>query len=496
MAARVVEGLERIQVHHQHRERCGAAGPDGIPEIRLERSVVADAGEGVVLGPHADLAVGLGILERDRGLSGEQLGEVEFVGAEERLRLAHAADVERADRLAPDEQRDHDHRLGLERGAGHLDGAGVEVRLVGQHRLAVVDDPAADADAERALVGEDQVGEAVAGDDRAAHAGSPVHAIDGQRVVRDDDLERIGDQVKDAVRLEGREQALVDLEQAPLARELVLQLGLLALEPADVGRVDQRLGGVAGEDPEGGLVIRVEAVPTTFGDDDHAVDDVLEGHRDGEHRLRLVVRAHDHAARVRTGIACPDRDVVGRGPAGQALADRDAEHRRVGVGVAQERALEGDRLAHPGRVVDAVDPDRVVIDQAAGLTDDGRRDALDVMDPVEADGQLRDRGEPLGEGVRRRGEPRVLHRDRDVVPERAGEVRLVVRPLVIRAVVEDQETQGLVAEHDGHEAHRLDALCAVHALEAGHGAGQVAGEDRHMALAERGHAGGLGVARQ
>ena len=58
---------------------------------------------------------------------------------------------------------------------GHLDGPRVEVCLVGQDGLAVVDDPAGESAADRALVGEDQVGEVVARDDRPADAGGPVH---------------------------------------------------------------------------------------------------------------------------------------------------------------------------------------------------------------------------------------------------------------------------------------------------------------------------------
>ena len=43
----------------------------------------------------------------------------------------------------------------------------------------------------------------------------------------------------------------------------------------------------------------------------------------------------------------------------------DAERVRVGIAAAEERALERDRLAHPGGIVDAVDPDRVVVDEPA-----------------------------------------------------------------------------------------------------------------------------------
>ena len=61
---------------------------------------------------------------------------------------------------------------------GHLDRARVEMGLVGQDGLAVVDHPARDPDPERALVGEDQVGEPVAGDDRPADPGGAVDPVD------------------------------------------------------------------------------------------------------------------------------------------------------------------------------------------------------------------------------------------------------------------------------------------------------------------------------
>ena len=66
---RVVEALEVVEVEHEQRER--AATVDGSAELALERAVVAEPGQGVLVGAHADLAVGLGVLHRDRGLAGE-----------------------------------------------------------------------------------------------------------------------------------------------------------------------------------------------------------------------------------------------------------------------------------------------------------------------------------------------------------------------------------------------------------------------------------------
>ena len=98
----------------------------------------------------------------------------------------------------------------------------------------MVDDPAGDPDADRPGVVEDQLGEPVAGDDGPPDAGLEVAAVDRERVVRDDRLERVGDQVEDAGRLEGRDQALVDLEEPALPVELVLELAAAGDEPLEL----------------------------------------------------------------------------------------------------------------------------------------------------------------------------------------------------------------------------------------------------------------------
>ena len=134
------------------------------------------------------------------------------------------------------------------------------MRLVGEHGLAVIDHPAGETAADRPVVGEDQVGEVVARDDRAAEPGRTVHAIDGQRVVRDDRLERIGDEVKDAAEVEGEQQALVDVEEAALALQLPLEFPLLALEALEVAGVHHGLRRVRGEDRQRRLVVRIELI--------------------------------------------------------------------------------------------------------------------------------------------------------------------------------------------------------------------------------------------
>ena len=78
VAAGVVERLERVHVEHQDREGT-AADRDRLAELALERAVVAQTGQGVLLRPDPDRAVDLGVLEGDRGLAGEQLGQLELV---------------------------------------------------------------------------------------------------------------------------------------------------------------------------------------------------------------------------------------------------------------------------------------------------------------------------------------------------------------------------------------------------------------------------------
>ncbi len=148
--------------------------------------------------------MGLGVVEGDRGLPGEQLGQLELVFVEMGFVLAHPGDVQGADHLAADRQRDNDHRFGLERRARDLHGARVEVSVIGQDGLVPVDDPAGDPDPERADVVHDHVGEPVTGDDRAADRRVPVDPIDGQRVVGHDRLERVRDHLQDRLRVERR----------------------------------------------------------------------------------------------------------------------------------------------------------------------------------------------------------------------------------------------------------------------------------------------------
>ena len=64
-------------------------------------------------------------------------------------------------------------------------------------------------------------------------------------------------------------------------------------------------------------------------------------------------------------------------------------------------ALEADRFAHRGLVIDPIDADRVVLDERAGPGHDRLGDALDVLESVQPAGEFGDRLEPVGHRPRR-----------------------------------------------------------------------------------------------
>ena len=283
---------------------------------------------------------------------------------------------------------------------------------------------------------------------------APIDAVDRERVVRDDRLERVGDEVEDAGRIERREQPLVDVEQAPLAVQLVLQLDLLAMQPIHVLGVDERLHGRCGEDRQRHLVVELEAVAADGRHDDQALDDVLLEHRHDQDRFGLVGGPDDPAARIPRGVAEPDRATVLGDPAGEALADRDAQALERRVRGPEERALERERLAHPGLVIDAVDADRVVV-RVSRLASATIAHAMASWSSqlAEPAGELGDRGQAIGEGPARLGQAGAADGGGHLVAEGAGQRALVGRPGVGLAVVEHEQAERLVAEDERHEAH-------------------------------------------
>ena len=105
----VVEALERIEVEHHHGEGLVAGLVESQTQVALERAVVTQAGERVMVRPDLHRQVRLGVLEGDRGLPTEELGQLELVFGEMRLVAADPGHVQGADHLAPDVERDDQH---------------------------------------------------------------------------------------------------------------------------------------------------------------------------------------------------------------------------------------------------------------------------------------------------------------------------------------------------------------------------------------------------
>ena len=181
----------------------------------MEVAVVVEAGERVglrlALEPRADVRV----VERQRGRVAEPLRELELGVAEGRV-LADPVDVERALEDAAGDQRDADQRLGIDRRPRHEGDAGIEVRLVREHRLAVLDRPARDPDAERKGVVEDLVGVVAADEGRDEVPLRLVRLVDVQRLVGDDLVERVRDPDEQRVEALLGEQVVEDVGEAPV----------------------------------------------------------------------------------------------------------------------------------------------------------------------------------------------------------------------------------------------------------------------------------------
>jgi len=144
--------------------------------------------------------------------------------------LAHPPHVQRADDIAPYPQWHDDERLDLHGRAGNEVGARVEMSVVDALRGSMCQHPSGDPAIHGLSRAQDEGGEAVARKHGPQHSGRGVEAIDGEVVVRDQGLERVGDELEHADRVDVREQLLVDLEEPPLAQKVLLQLVLLAID--------------------------------------------------------------------------------------------------------------------------------------------------------------------------------------------------------------------------------------------------------------------------
>ena len=169
-----------------------------------------------------------------------------------------------------------------------------------------------------------------------------------------------------------------------------------------------------------------------------------------------------------------------RHPPRQPLADLEAQHVGSRPAEAGEFAVERDRLAQLGHMVDAVDADRVVRDEAVCLGDDRITDAAHVLDAVEARAQLLDSPEPgraLADGVE---QPRIRDGSRHLARERGAQLQLVGRPVVRGAVIEDEEADGLIVEHERDEADPPEAEPPVDGRKGRGGVGVVHDDDSSL----------------
>jgi hypothetical protein len=143
----------------------------------------------------------------------EALGQLELDIREPRV-LAEPVDVQRAlDRVARDE-RDRDQRLRVVGGrAGHDLHARIEMRLLREHRLAVLDRPARDTCAELGRRVEDLLGVLVAREHRQQHALVVVGHVDRECVVRDQLLQRVRDALEQQVDALLGEEKVEDIRQ-------------------------------------------------------------------------------------------------------------------------------------------------------------------------------------------------------------------------------------------------------------------------------------------
>ena len=188
------------------------------------------------------------------------------------------------------------------------------------------------------------------------------------------EAERVGDVACDEVR---------DLARVEAARQLaahVEQPAELAGEVLRTGKQSRRLErgrSLVGEDRQQPLVLGAELAQPELRERDHADDRPVVAHRDDEHRFVDVVGPGDRrAARVGVGVVHQERLAVQRDPAREALAHLAAQEIEVDIVIGADHALEGDR-DDVAEWLDQVHPGVVVVDDAAGLLDDGPPDLFD-----------------------------------------------------------------------------------------------------------------------
>ena len=181
--------------------------------------------------------------------------------------------------------------------------------------------------------------------------------------------EVLGHQVRDGDRVEGARERAAHVQQLAQVRGEAAGLG--EVRGAREGR-----RGLVGEDQQEAQVLLVELAQAELGQRDDADQRVVVEHRHDEHRLVDLVRARDRrAARVGVRVVDAERGPVLRDPAGEPLAELRPQDRHVDALVRADPALEGDGHEHV-RGLEQVDAGVVVVDDPAGLLDDGAADLL------------------------------------------------------------------------------------------------------------------------
>ena len=200
VAVDVVDALEVVEV--EHHEGDGGAIDGGLDELEaetlVERTVVPETRERIGLRLSLERRADVRVVERQGCGVAESDDEQELVLRE--LLEAGAIDVECPLQLAPGDQRDDDQRLGIGRRVDDEADAGVELRSVREHGLAVLDRPARDADAE----GERWVGQHLGGVlpgrvDGLELAGGLVRLVERDVVARNQLPDRVRDPMEQVV---------------------------------------------------------------------------------------------------------------------------------------------------------------------------------------------------------------------------------------------------------------------------------------------------------
>ena len=130
-----------------------------------------------------------------------------------------------------------------------------------------------------------------------------IDQVDGQRVVRHDFRQRVGNRIEHRAAVAREQQALGDLEQLSLAGQPPFERLAAPLQLLDLACVRQGDGGLGADDLGEAQVGRVECAAAKAGEGQHAEDLVLVHERHQEHRFVHVRGARDPgAARVGANV--------------------------------------------------------------------------------------------------------------------------------------------------------------------------------------------------